>query len=54
MKTAKTASSTKTIRLCTRSMNFAPAMLTTATSSTTTTVRTLLQVVESSKNSAEP
>ena len=54
MNTANTTSRTMTIRLCTRSMNVAPAMLTTATSRTTATVRTLLHAVESSNSSAEP
>jgi hypothetical protein len=60
MKTANTASSTMTMRVCTRSMNFAPAMLTMATAMltmataiTTAIVSTLLQAVESSKNSAD-
>jgi multisubunit Na+/H+ antiporter MnhE subunit len=56
MKIAKTASSTITIADWTRSIELAPAMLTTATASTTAVANTLLHAGDeaSPKKSAEP
>jgi hypothetical protein len=56
MKTPNTASRTSTMIDWTRSMNFAPAMFTTATSNTTAVVSRWLHsgAASSPKNSAEP